>query len=573
MNKLLFWLLLSAAACAQVPAPVSRFKAKFAHLPMQAHLTWRSMIWGEEGTTEESFSARSYLRDTHLKSFPWSETVWADAMECQELDSNGAANRPQGNDEMALRVRWKLMSGAWMLDEGGFSPLPRDAAGNPRLRYQAPDTPETTLTFDPQGDLSEAAFSNLHMRFAHYRQQGADWLPTEVSVAYEGLVTPEAYQLQASVPAPELEARPAGTPQTQMTAEVPLSLVQDRWTQLPVNIDGTSYIFLMDTGASDTVIDSALAGKLGFARAGQQTLAAGLFKHACWVRCHPMEMGGMKLPERTMLGLDISEGPIATVFPGISGILGRDVFARSVVVIDYLHSRMRFLPRDTFQPEADDAPIECRREGPGLAVKVEIGGQTAYFTLDTGSGGGILVQHMAGQKRWVPKAGLALRDPEGARFGSGVAATWPGLGDVRIGRYVWKGAPLEIVDESSSKGSSLVTPGNLGVGFWRHFRVTIDLTGGRLWLAQQRPFRAAHPAILGLHVGPGLKISAVLPNGPGAKAGLKTGDVIVRVNGGSASSQALDELFSQAQAGEVFELDIQSDGVQRHLRLRAASLP
>ncbi|CAN0425929.1 unnamed protein product, partial [Phaeothamnion confervicola] len=147
------------------------------------------------------------------------------------------------------------------------------------------------------------------------------------------------------------------------------------------------------------------------------------------------------------------------------------------------------------------------------------------------------------------------------------------LGDVRVGRYLWKGAPLEIVDESSSKGSSLVTPGNLGVGFWRHFRVTIDLSGGRLWLAQQRPFRAAHAAILGLRVGPGPKISAVLPHGPGARAGVRVGDAILRVNGGSASPQALDEIFCQAQAGEVFHLDVQRNGAEHHLRIKAVSLP
>ena len=51
MIRILLWLLLSTAALAQIPSPVTRFRAKFGLLPLHTHLTWRAVIWGEEGTS------------------------------------------------------------------------------------------------------------------------------------------------------------------------------------------------------------------------------------------------------------------------------------------------------------------------------------------------------------------------------------------------------------------------------------------------------------------------------------------------------------------------------------------
>ncbi len=479
-----------------VPSAVTKFRAKYGKLPLNVVRRWRASVWSEDGIREDRFGAGQWVVKTHLLNFPWYEETWVDGKNCREIDSNGLTSFTQGNDEKSLRTRFRIESGQWMLDESALSHLPEDLDGNCRVLYQPTDGVQASLSFDKAGDLSSAAFGSQEIRFSKYDQVGGIWQPKQLIVSSHALVNPDIFQLESSEinvsRVSELPTQTAGFSWLDRPLEQPLSLIQERWTELQVRLAGKPYRFVLDSGASETVIDIGLAKTMGYPMAGQQKISAGIFSEICLVRAGKMSLGPATLPQRTILGLDLQTPEFAKAMPGVRGILGRDIFATSVVVLDYPRSRIAFLPRQTFKPRPDDRPIQARREGPGLALKIDVSGRQGFFTLDTGSGGGVLLQHLPAQEDLVTAEGRKKRDPNGANFGSGSGATWPGVADVTIGPFVMLKSAVEVVDESTAKGASLEANGNVGVGFLRDFRVTIDLSGNRVWLARAKKVTTQH---------------------------------------------------------------------------------
>ena len=79
---------------------------------------------------------------------------------------------------------------------------------------------------------------------------------------------------------------------------------------------------------------------------------------------------------------------------------------------------------------------------------------------------------------------------------------------------------------------------------------------------------------LGLAVKQGASIADLVPDGPGARAGLQAGDVVLTFNGTSVkSSSALTRAVAQTHAGDEFRLGVLRGGRQLTLTVRAGVRP
>lgn len=89
-----------------------------------------------------------------------------------------------------------------------------------------------------------------------------------------------------------------------------------------------------------------------------------------------------------------------------------------------------------------------------------------------------------------------------------------------------------------------------------------------------QPLTSALAEQFGAKVGHGVVVNNVFPDTPGAKAGLKPGDVIVKVQGQEVGSpQQLQGLVERLPAGKPYEFVVMRDGKPMDLNVAVAAMP
>jgi predicted aspartyl protease len=118
---------------------------------------------------------------------------------------------------------------------------------------------------------------------------------------------------------------------------------------VPVCINGSGpFDFLLDTGASKTIVDQKLADQLGLLRQGQKMLNGVLAS----VRMSVVHVNTLSVAGVTVAGGDVlsSDHP-ASVSSNVRGVLGEDFLENFDLLIDYRHQVIRF-----------EAPLESMAE-------------------------------------------------------------------------------------------------------------------------------------------------------------------------------------------------------------------
>ena len=79
---------------------------------------------------------------------------------------------------------------------------------------------------------------------------------------------------------------------------------------------------------------------------------------------------------------------------------------------------------------------------------------------------------------------------------------------------------------------------------------------------------------LGLRPREGALVADVTPDGPGARAGLQSGDLVMKIDGHAITSASdLTRQVARARAGDDIRLDIRRDGVARQIDVRSGTRP
>jgi hypothetical protein len=111
---------------------------------------------------------------------------------------------------------------------------------------------------------------------------------------------------------------------------------------VPVTINGKGpYTFALDTGASQSLVDSQVAGELRVEKTGSSHRVAGLTDVA---RVQTIEVahwrvGAIELPATTVVEANL---PFGNADGGVQGLLGSDMLSQfDVVTIDYARGELR----------------------------------------------------------------------------------------------------------------------------------------------------------------------------------------------------------------------------------------
>ena len=199
-----------------------------------------------------------------------------------------------------------------------------------------------------------------------------------------------------------------------------------------VTINGAGpFRFIVDSGATRTVISNRLATLLALPQAGTVALhSVGGESQVASVHIAALTLGN--LPAQPIVAPVLNEADL-----GAAGILGIDVLADKKVVIDLVAHRMTIEAADSRrEPPANGEIVVTarRRYGQLVLADADAAGQKIYAIVDTGSmvtiGNLVLRDKLVRRRRIDPKP-IQIRDVAGQV----IEAHFAPLPDVRLGPW------------------------------------------------------------------------------------------------------------------------------------------
>ncbi len=242
-----------------------------------------------------------------------------------------------------------------------------------------------------------------------------------------------------------------------------------------INGDGP-FKFVVDTGASKTMVSADLAERLRLPNAGSILVGA------------PNSFTSIRAPIHRIRELRIKDLKFFGV--GAVGIMDRDLmrhiradgiisaqdFSGYLVTFDYRQRQLVVQPGSL--PEPDDIHVMGYEERNGIAgVKIDVAGTPTFFHLDTGSPFFIaLPGTMLGKSAFES-------EPQPVGMARTVVAEFLVLsgklsGDIKVAKTTLSKPTVEILDK--------MPYGNLGFRFFRDFRVTFDYANERVRIVYWR---------------------------------------------------------------------------------------
>ncbi|MBK9089416.1 MAG: aspartyl protease family protein [Holophagales bacterium] len=365
---------------------------------------------------------------------------------------------------------------------------------------------------------------------------------------------------------------PSGRNATEWLA---VDLYQKRWVYLRGEVNGVATDIVLDSGAGMTVLDSALAKKLGLRVEGElEARGTGGNVGAGIVSGVTVKLAGMEIGPLSAAVIDLA-GVGKRVGRPLPLILGKELFHALVVDLDYPGSRIRFLDAATFRYDGpgrklDLIPAEDGHKSLKLAIE---GGEPVVVGLDTGQGGALSVyRHYADERGFL--SGRPVSERRSGGVGGATTMKVATLRSVTIAGYELRNVPSAF-QASDVRGAfdTKRQEGNLGAGVLSRFRVVFDYSRSCLWLEPGPALGAPFPkdkSGLALQWAEGvLTVEFVAPASPAAEAGWKEGERLAALDGKPAGEDWWKTFtgWAEAKAGTEVRLTL-ADGTERKLVLK-----
>ena len=269
-------------------------------------------------------------------------------------------------------------------------------------------------------------------------------------------------------------AASSGTPPLAPVAVVPFELVTNMpWLRVSA-AGGAAAWFVVDSGASKSVLDSGHAARLGIridgtvdiTGAGAGSVKAGLANDVRYA------FHGVTVTAPASFVLDLGFSQEVHGRP-MAGILGSDLFRAYVVSLDYEARRMSLYGPQTFDGRGfgESIPIILVKDKPHVRAMLTIPGKAPVertLLVDTGSGDAVDDELVA-----------SLPDRRQVSGGVGIGERHP----VFVGRFEAAQIGSFVIPQPTGVSGG---PPLVGGEVLRRFTVTLDYARGRMLLKENR---------------------------------------------------------------------------------------
>lgn len=348
--------------------------------------------------------------------------------------------------------------------------------------------------------------------------------------------------------------------------------------------DSQPLTFILDTGASGMVLDKRRLSELGLALTGSgDATTGGGSVAAATTSPATIRVGRAELPDVPLTAIDLTPLDMATGHR-IDGVLGYEFFARFVVEIDYVGRRIRMHQPDLYAAPDGMVALPVAFEEQIPFTRIDVTGASgrqvpARVEIDTGMTGSLtLTRPFAEASRLLSATQPRLRITTGALLPGQVAAEVVRVRGVRLGPFDAGEVVTTVTATAADAGVAGETVGLIGGDLLRRFAVTLDYSRSRLLLnpneALLEPDEFDMAGISVVSPQPRMfRVRQVIPESPGAEAGVRAGDVLLAIDGGDAAQMTLDEIRSRFQLpGRTYVLRLRRGREDMEVRIMTRRL-
>jgi predicted aspartyl protease len=236
--------------------------------------------------------------------------------------------------------------------------------------------------------------------------------------------------------------------------------------------------FVFDTGAGSTAVDTRVVEKLGLSPIGNLSIGGvGGVVDGTIFRAGSLTIGPVTLDQPVLVGSDFSE--ISELLGvRIGGIVGYDVFSRTVVVFDRPRGSIRLRDPATFdRPGIDWQRVSLYNRVANVHAVVE--GHEGVFTLDTGAGGS-LVLHVPAVRRLGLLEGRATNKTTVHGVGGALPALQGTTEWFELAGHRMTHIRTKFATQPKGAFGDPYTLGNIGGGILDRFTLVLDFSNRRI---------------------------------------------------------------------------------------------
>lgn len=513
--------------------------------------------------------------DMEIPALDIKQADGTDPIQNWHQDAAGDIQLSAPDDPVSIDDRYLTRRGYWRLDFGGaavtvLAPQTQGSVTWDLLQFKVPGGKGFTLWINRKTGLLERVEGSIAKQLSDYRSVSGVLLPFiekkpadkgELTITYSTR-TLRKHLNNAAFAVPfrqDYQMPPSG--------EVTISAEGGLILQTTINRKGP-FQTLFDTGSVNFMSES-FAHRLGLKTDTQgiefgTSSPANIQVHK--VRVDTLQIGDLVVRDQTFYTGALPEDNGTPVL-----IVGYELLRRFAVRIDYERQSLTFYdgPRFHYSGSGTAVPLEIQRNGNGLFVEASIGKASGRFLVDTGNEFGFsLTTGFTESNSLVNALGAHFLGYNGRGFGGpSPEAYLVRVSTLRIGNVSTPSVIAHLTTDPSDKSE---LAGNIGQSVLDKFTEVFDCMRGKVYFEStkdsDRPEVFNGAGLIFDSFGHGLQVMTVLPGGPGAQAGLQTGDVITAINGKAPSDEVNSPPFLQPPGTEL-RLTVQHGSETREVSL------